>query len=117
MITDVGSLVGGAPRNAPFKNSSSSACRPTSRSRAEMRAWWAWMVSAAAARRPRQRERAHDEHLRPLRAGEHVLNGGANLRLSVVANDAQLKRINRSAENVVRSSSSLRGRFCRILLR
>lgn len=39
VITDIGPLRGGGPlRRAPFKDSSSSACRPTSRLSAAMRA-------------------------------------------------------------------------------
>src|SRR5882724_7086547 len=49
-ITDVGALLGrGALRNAPFRNSSSSACLPTSRSRAAILASHSWIMSAAIA--------------------------------------------------------------------
>jgi hypothetical protein len=49
-ITDVGALFGNGPlRRAPFRNSNSRACLPTSRSSAAMRASSVWIRSTAFA--------------------------------------------------------------------
>src|SRR5579863_278020 len=48
VITDVGPLLGrGVLLSAPFRNSISSACLPTNRSSAAIRASYSWTVSAA----------------------------------------------------------------------